>query len=54
MMADLLSRYAETELDQSENWRVATTHGDVFIEVRRTLDADPNSYDDLTAWLDRR
>ena len=31
----LLTRYAEAELDQWENWRCATEYGDVFITMAR-------------------
>jgi hypothetical protein len=52
-MFSLLARYAATDLDQWENWRVPTLQGDVFIEVRRTTPSEPTAYDDITAWRER-
>jgi hypothetical protein len=52
-LVKLLHRYAETELDQWELWRLPTIFGDVFIEVRRS--ATPGTaavdYVDLSAWV---
>ena len=52
-MFSLLSRYAEAELDQWENWRVPTVHGDVLIEVRRSTNSESSAYEDITTWRDR-
>lgn len=39
-LAGLLYRYAETELDQSGNWRLDTCCGPVWLSVRRELAPD--------------
>jgi hypothetical protein len=44
----LLHRYAETELDQWEAWRFATSFGEVFVEMRRA----PSPGYDAGAYLD--
>jgi hypothetical protein len=36
----LLYRYAETELDQFDNWRLDTEHGPVYLNVSRQLPPD--------------
>ena len=33
----LLRRFAETDLDQSANWRFGTSFGEVYISVGREL-----------------
>ena len=52
-MVKLLHRYAETELDQWEAWRLPTTYGDVFINVRKSLALGDTleSYDNLASWV---
>jgi hypothetical protein len=36
----LLYRHAETELDQSDNWRLDTEHGPVYLSMSRRLPPD--------------
>lgn len=50
----LLQRHADEHLDQWDRWRLPTTYGDVFVEIRRSPapDTDPGSYDDVSRWLD--
>jgi len=52
-MVNLLHRYAETELDQWDLWRLPTRFGDVLIDVRRTPTPGIaiTDYDDLAAWI---
>ncbi|MEU4244345.1 hypothetical protein [Actinoplanes sp. NPDC026619] len=38
-LATLLARYATSELDQFEHWRVETPHGAVFIDISRAAPA---------------
>jgi len=49
----LLRRHAEVHLDQWERWKVPTSFGEVFIEMRRSPNPgdDPDSFDDLSLWL---
>ncbi|MFD5827002.1 hypothetical protein [Lentzea sp. NPDC060358] len=42
----LLGRYCEFDLDQFDNWIVATSHGDVFVTLTRQ---DPPE-DHMTAY----
>ena len=48
----LLRRHAEASMDQWERWRLSTTFGQVFIEMRMTPqpESDPTSYQDMTRW----
>jgi hypothetical protein len=50
----LLHRYADTELDQWEAWRFATSFGDVFIELRRAPSPgyDAGAYLDMAPWVE--
>jgi hypothetical protein len=36
-LARLLYQYAETELDQFDNWRLDTAHGPVYVSMTRAL-----------------
>ena len=52
-MLTLIQRYTETEMDQFELWRVPSSFGDVFIDVRR---ATPPGYEvewyaDMSRWV---
>jgi hypothetical protein len=49
----LLRRYSETDMDQFENWRFATSFGDVFVQISRepAPGATRDSYSDLDALL---
>ena len=48
----LLRRHAETLMDQWERWRLTTTFGQVFIEMRMTPqpESSATSYEDMTEW----
>lgn len=48
----LLRRHAETSMDQLERWRLSTTFGQVFIEMRMTPQpgSGETSYEDMTYW----
>jgi len=47
-LARLLARYAAQELDQFENWRVASPYGPVFITMsRRCPPGTEDAYQDL-------
>jgi hypothetical protein len=50
----LLRRHAETSMDQWERWRLSTTFGQVFIEMRMTPQpgSGATSYEDMTEWSD--
>lgn len=36
-MIELLARFANTDLDQWEAWRIATDYGPVYVEISRAL-----------------
>ena len=48
----LLRRHAETSMDQWERWRLSTTFGQVFIDMRMTPQPESSaaSYEDMTEW----
>ncbi len=46
-MLRLLRRHSETDMDQWENWRMQTSFGQVYVEVRRS----PSPGLDDTAYL---
>ena len=49
----LLCRFAETDLDQSDNWRFGTSFGEVFVSVARAPAPGANAevYTDMTRLL---
>jgi hypothetical protein len=48
----LLRRHAEASMDQWKRWRLSTTFGQVFIEMRMTPqpESDATNYEDMTKW----
>jgi len=48
----LLRRHANTSMDQWERWRLPTTFGQVFVELRMTPQpgSDESTYIDMTEW----
>ena len=53
-MLRLIQRYTETAMDQWELWRMPSTFGDVFIDVRRattTPGYEVESYADMSRWV---
>lgn len=53
ILARLLHRFAETELDQFANWRLPTTYGEVYLSISRqpAPPATDDSYGDFSGWL---
>lgn len=48
----LLRRHAEASMDQWERWRLSTTFGQLFIEMRTSPQpgSDATTYEDMTEW----
>lgn len=42
-LAELLARYATSELDQFDHWRIETPYGPVFVDISRKA---PSGYED--------
>ena len=56
-MLTLIQRYTETAMDQWELWRMPSTVGDVFIDVRRATPSPGykvESYADMAQWVASR
>jgi hypothetical protein len=54
-LATLLYRFASTDLDQFENWRLRTQYGEAYLTLTNwapPLGVSPEAYDDISAWID--
>lgn len=52
----LLRKHANTAMDQWERWRLPTSFGQVFVEMRMTPQPgeDETTYVDMANWLEER
>jgi hypothetical protein len=54
-LATLLYRFASTDLDQFENWRLPTPDGEAYLTLTNggpAPGASPEAYTDISGWID--